>query len=127
SVYSLLETESNVSGLLSVNWSDETFRKMSTTITIIGSKGKVISDACELKVYFKQADCPEGYTQGWNTRNITDLTDQVDFYLRGEEYSAQVNYFVKAVQGKGPNSLNTFESAWQTDKVIGQIKTLKYQ
>ncbi|MGB5553560.1 MAG: hypothetical protein WBM83_02800, partial [Flavobacteriaceae bacterium] len=52
----------------------------------------------------------------------TDLTDQVDFYLRGEEYSAQIDYFVKAVEGKVPNTINTFKSAWQTDKAISIIK-----
>ncbi len=122
SVYSLLETENNISGVLSVNWSDETYRKMSTSITIIGSKGKIISDASELKVYFKNAECPQGYSKGWNIKYVTDLTEGVDFYLRGEEYSAQVDYFIKAIQKKVPNNKNTFESAWLTDKVIGQIK-----
>jgi predicted dehydrogenase len=125
SVYSLLETGNNISGVLSVNWSDETFRKMSTSITVVGSKGKIISDASELKVYFKTNDCPKGYTKGWNIKYVTDLTEEVDFYLRGEEYSAQIDYFIKAIQGKVPNIINTFESAWLTDKVIGQIKNQK--
>jgi predicted dehydrogenase len=125
SVYSLLETENNITGVLSVNWSDETYRKMSTSITIVGSKGKLISDASELKAYFKDSDCPQGYTKGWNIKYVTDLTEEVDFYLRGEEYSAQVDYFIKAVQGKVPNTINTFESAWRTDSVIEQIKRSK--
>lgn len=125
SVYSLLETEKNITGMLSVNWSDETYRKMSTSITIVGSKGKIISDATELKVYFKDDDCPAGYTKGWNTKHITDLTDDVDFYLRGEEYSEQINYFIKAIQGQVPNIINTFESAWITDRVIKQIRNQK--
>jgi predicted dehydrogenase len=125
SVYSLLETGNNISGVLSVNWSDETYRKMSTSITVVGSKGKIISDASELKVYFKSNDCPEGYTKGWNIKYVTDLTNEVDFYLRGEEYSAQIDYFIKAIQGRVPNIINTFESAWLTDKVIGQIKNQK--
>jgi predicted dehydrogenase len=122
SVFSLLELSSGVSGVLSVNWSDETYRKMSTSITIIGSKGKIICDANELKVYFKSSDCPEGYTKDWNVKYITDLTQPVDFYLRGEEYSLQVDYFIKAIQGKVPNTINNFESAWQTDKAISLIK-----
>jgi predicted dehydrogenase len=43
-VYSLLSLQSGVSGVLSVNWSDETYRKMSTTLTVIGKKGKIICD-----------------------------------------------------------------------------------
>jgi predicted dehydrogenase len=122
SVFSLLELSSKLSGVLSVNWSDETYRKMSTSLTIIGSKGKIICDANELKVHFKADDCPAGFTKGWNVKYITDLTEQVDFYLRGEEYSAQIDYFIKAVQKKVPNTINNFASARHTDKVIELIK-----
>jgi predicted dehydrogenase len=121
-VYALVGLDSGISGNLSVNWSDETYRKMSTSVTIIGTKGKIISDANELKVYFKTKDFPEGYSKGWNVKYVTDLTEEVSFYLRGEEYSAQMDYFVKAVQGKVPNSINTFESAWKTDVSISLIK-----
>jgi len=124
-VYSLLELSDKTTGVLSVNWSDETYRKMSTSITINGTKGKIISDANELKVYFKGEDCPEGYTKGWNVKYVTDLTQQVDYYLRGEEYSAQVDYFINAVSGKVPNSINTFQSAWLTDRAISIIKNQK--
>jgi len=121
-VYSLLELSNGVSGVLSVNWSDETYRKMSTSITIAGTKGKIISDANELKVFLKDGASLKGYTKGWNLSYITDLTAPVDFYLRGEEYSAQMDYFIKAVDGKVPNSINTFQSAWYTDNAIELIK-----
>jgi len=121
-VYALLQTSSNVSGVLSVNWSDETYRKMSTTVTIVGTKGKIISDANELKVFLKDEDKKIGYSKGWNVKYITDLTEQVEFYLRGEEYSAQLDYFIKAVGGKVPNTINTFQSAWYTDRAIDLIK-----
>ena len=120
-VYALLELSSKVTGVLSVNWSDETYRKMSTSITVIGTKGKVICDAAEIKIYFKDAN-DSGYSKGWSTKYITDLTEQVDFYLRGEEYSAQLDYFINAINGKVPNTINTFESAWLTDKAIDLIK-----
>lgn len=123
SVFSLLELSSKVSGVLSVNWSDETYRKMSTSITIIGSKGKIICDASEIKVYFKSSNCPVNYTKGWNIKYLTELAEPVDFYLRGEEYSAQIDYFVKAIQKKVPNTINNFESAWHTDKVISLIRS----
>lgn len=121
-VYALLETENKISGVLSVNWSEDTYRKMSTSISITGSKGKIISDASELKVHFKTDDCPAGYSKGWNIKYVTELTEGVDFYLRGEEYSAQVDHFVKAVMGKVPNIKNNFESAWMTDSIIEKIK-----
>ncbi len=122
-VYALLRLNNNVTGVLSVNWSDETYRKMSTSITVIGTKGKIISDASELKVYFKDAaDCPAGYTKGWNVKYVTDLSEPVDFYLRGEEYSLQIDYFIRAVLGQGENKINTFESAFLTDKAISMIR-----
>lgn len=121
-VFSVLELSSKITGTLSVNWSDETYRKMSTSLTIMGTKGKIVCDANELRVYFKNETTPEGYTKGWNVKYITDLTAPVDFYLRGEEYSAQVDHFIKAVERKVPNEINTFQSAWQTDRVISLIK-----
>jgi predicted dehydrogenase len=122
SVYSLLELSSKLSGVLLANWSDVTYRKMSTSLTIIGSKGKIICDANELKVFFNSPDVPPGYSRGWNVKYVTDLAPQVDFYLRGEEYSAQIDYFIRAVQKKVPNTINNFQSAWHTDKAISLIK-----
>jgi hypothetical protein len=118
----MLELDNQVSGLLTVNWSDDTIRKMSTSITINAQKGKLISDANELKVFFRDNNCPDGYSKGWNIKYVTELTKEVAFYLRGEEYSAQIDYFIKAVQGKVPNTINHFESAWNTDKAISLIR-----
>jgi predicted dehydrogenase len=95
---------------------------MTTSITILGSKGKLTVDATELKVYFKEAQPMGGYAKGWNVRHINALSPHVDFYLRGEEYSLQIDHFINVLEGKAPNNINTFESALQTDKVIQQIK-----
>ncbi len=122
SVFSLLETENHISGVINVNWSDETYRKMSTQITIIGSKGKIIVDATELKVYLKHDINIDNYTKGWNIKHINDFSEDVDFFLRGEEYSAQMNHFIKAVQQNEPNHINNFKSASQTDYVIDLIR-----
>jgi predicted dehydrogenase len=121
-VYALLRLQNNVTGVLSVNWSDETYRKMSTSVTIVGTGGKIISDANELRVYLKNNDVPDGYSKGWTVKYITDLTEQVDFYLRGEEYSAQLDHFIAAVKGAVPNTINNFESAWMTDRSISMIR-----
>ncbi len=121
-VYSLLKLKSGASGVLSVNWSDDTYRKMSTSVSISFTEGKIISDASELKVFVKNEGAIAGYSKGWNVRYITQLTDQVDFYLRGEEYSAQIDYFVNAALKKGPNSINTFKSAAHTDTAIALIR-----
>ena len=36
-----------------------------------------------------------GYGPGWNARYTTDLTAPVGFYLRGEEYSAQLDTWIE--------------------------------
>ena len=54
-------------------------------------------------------------------RYTTDLTDEVWFYLRGEEYSAQIDYFARSVQSKRLDGENTFASALQTDRVVAML------
>ncbi len=122
SAYSLVETGDGISGIIAVNWSDESYRKMSVSITINGTKGKIISDSTELKIFFNNSQPPGNYKKGWNIEYITEFVDGINFYLRGEEYSAQVDCFIDAVMGRRQNNKNTFETAWQTDNVIQQIK-----
>lgn len=117
-VYSILILETGLSGVLSVNWSDETYRKMSTSITVIGKKGKIICDATEIKIYLKEANSRENLEKGWTTRYITQFAIPVDFYLRGEEYSAQLSNFFKCIEMKRQTEINTFEQALYTDRVI---------
>lgn len=117
-VYSTLIMEDGTSGLLLVNWSDESYRKMSTSITIWGKKGKIIADAQELKIYLNYDNIEENLKKGWNIEYITSLTEPVDFYLRGEEYSAQIDYFIKSIKNNNFENINSFESAFQTDIVI---------
>ena len=50
---------------------------------------------------------PAGYRTGWNTRYTTSLTNPVQFYLRGEEYSAQLEHFALAV-GEGLEACEYF-------------------
>ena len=120
-VYSLLELRTGLSGTLLVNWSDETYRKMFTSLTIQGTKGKIICDATELKIYLKEAFNKEGLEKGWTIKYITDLAIPVDYYLRGEEYSAQIDYFVNCIKNHTKVDYNTFEEALYTDSVIEMI------
>lgn len=120
-VFSTLALENGLSGLLSVNWSDETYRKMSTSITIYGKKGKIASDAQELRIYLTDEQKKQGLKKGWNTKYITGLAPNVDFYLRGEEYSAQISYFVDQIRHRKLDNVNSFESALRTDKVIEML------
>jgi predicted dehydrogenase len=117
-VYSVLTLESGLTGVLSVNWSDETFRKMSTSLMVMGKKGKIICDATELKIYLKEDNPKENLAKGWTIKYITDLAIPVDFYLRGEEYSAQIDHFIKCIIENKQTAINSFEQALKTDRVI---------
>lgn len=120
-VYSLLTLENQLSGTLLVNWSDETYRKMSTSLILQGKKGKIICDATELKIFLKEDDPVEGLEKGWTIKYITDLAIPVNYYLRGEEYSAQIDHFVERIQESKKLGINTFEQGLYTDKVIEMI------
>jgi len=120
-VYSMLILESGLSGILSVNWCDETYRKMSTSLTVQGKKGKIICDATEIKIYLNESNTREKLDKGWTIKYITELAIPVDFYLRGEEYSAQIDHFIRCVINKKQTEINSFEQALYTDKVIELI------
>lgn len=122
-VFSTLYFENNKTAQISVNWSDESYRKMSTKVTIWGRNGRICADRQELHVYLRDiATVPQGYHVGWNVRDTTELTEPVNFYLRGEEYSAQLDYFIRAInEGKIADNVNSFTSALQTDRVISML------
>lgn len=122
-VYSMLLLEDGLSGVLSVNWCDETYRKMSTSLTVQGKKGKIICDATEIKIFLSDANKKEGLEKGWTIKYNTEFAIPVDFYLRGEEYSAQIDHFVRCILGNKQSGINSFEQALYTDKVIELINT----
>ncbi len=82
-VYATFRYPGGGSGQLETNWSDETHRKMSTTLVVYGTKGKIVADRQECRVYLRQGAEFETYAAGWNIRYITDLQAPVAFYLRG--------------------------------------------
>jgi predicted dehydrogenase len=109
-------------GQLSVYWSDESYRKMTTRVNIWGKAGRIFADRQECQVYLRgTATIPDGYEQGWNVRYTTELTEPVWFYLRGEEYSAQIESFVARVVAREPDEHNGFAAAAATDRTIGMM------
>ncbi len=121
-VFSTLYYPQGTTAQISVNWSDESYRKMTTRITVWGTKGRIFVDRQECQVYIRDtATPPAGYEHGWNVRYTTELTEPVWFYLRGEEYSAQIDAFVQRVKERRTDGVNRFESAGATDKIIGML------
>ena len=121
-VYCTMHYSSGASGQLCVNWSDDSYRKMSTTITVWGTNGRVVSDRQECQLYLREPDPGlPGTKAGWTVRYTTDLTKEVWFYLRGEEYSAQIDYFIQSIAQKRLDGENAFGSALQADRIVAMI------
>lgn len=122
-VFSTLQWNDGPTAQLSVNWSDESHRKMTTRISMIGTNGRIFADRQECQVYLREpvAALP-GYGRGWTVKYTTELTGDRWFYLRGEEYSAQIDEFILAVQaGRSAADENGFASATETDRTMAMV------
>lgn len=123
-VFTTLRWPSGVSGQLSVSWSDESQRKMTTRISIWGTNGKIFVDRQEIQVYLRDpALAPDEYEKGWTVRYATELNGEVDFYVRGEEYSAQLDTWVRRIVGQGVSGAADFTDAAATDELLHAILT----
>ncbi len=121
-VYATLAFGGGRTGQLAVNWSDPSHRKMSMVVTAWGSQGRITANRQELQVFLRdEATPPEGYNPGWTVRYTTDMTDPVWFYLRGEEYSAQIDHFVQAVKASSTTTACSFRQAVEADRVAAAL------
>ena len=122
-VYANLAYPDGVTAQLSANWSDESHRKMSTTVTLWGTNGKIEASRQELTIYLRKP-VPQlsSLSQGWNTLYTTALTKPVWYYLRGEEYSAQIDFFVDAIRQRRVDNHCNFRSGHATDIVADMIR-----
>jgi scyllo-inositol 2-dehydrogenase (NADP+) len=122
-VYSTLYFPGGLSGQLCINWSDETHRKMSMRVEAWGKNGKINADRQECQVYLRSGSFPDlKLARGWNVRYATDLTQPVRYYVRGEEYSAQMDYFVDCIESGRLENVNSFAAALETDVVLEMLQ-----
>jgi predicted dehydrogenase len=121
-IYTTFQFAKGFYGQLATNWSDESFRKMSVRLSIWGTNGRINVDRQELQIYLRAtAANTENFTPGWNTRYTTDLTPPVWFYVRGEEYSAQIDHFVQCIK-TGATPISNFRSASDTSLVAARMR-----
>jgi predicted dehydrogenase len=109
------------SGRIEVNWSDQSIRRPMNIITILGTRGKIIADRHAYKIYLKEKHSRDGLQEGWNTRYITDLGDNVRFYVRGNEFTRQLDYFIDCIEKNTVDNLSSFAEAFKTDMIMQQI------
>ncbi|MDE2181447.1 MAG: Gfo/Idh/MocA family oxidoreductase [Alphaproteobacteria bacterium] len=121
-VYATFNYGNGATGTLAANWSDESTRKMSMKISLWGANGRVVADRQELFVYLRRTEgLPTNFRKGWNVIRTMDVTSPVWFYLRGEEYSAQIGHFVDAITSGHAITRSTFRSAAETQVVIDSM------
>jgi scyllo-inositol 2-dehydrogenase (NADP+) len=121
-VYCSFQVGDSVSGQLSVNWSDESCRKMTTRVSVWGENGLLKVDRQECQIYLREP--VPGFPRlkkGWTTLNITELLPPEWFYLRGEEYSRQIDQFARRINAMEVRGENDFRSALATDRVVAMI------
>jgi scyllo-inositol 2-dehydrogenase (NADP+) len=121
-IYSTFQFTKGFYGQLATNWSDESLRKMSVKVSIWGSNGRINVDRQEVQIYLRaQPESVEGFSQGWNVRYTTELTRPVWFYVRGEEYSAQIDHFVRCIE-TATTPVSNFRSASDTSLVAAMMR-----
>jgi predicted dehydrogenase len=110
------------SGTIMVNWSDETYRKPTNIVKIFGTTGKIIADKHMYKIYLKEPNTEYGFHEGWNTRYITDFAKSVRFYVRGNEFTSQLDYFIDCIKESRFDNISSFEEAHKTDVIMDNIR-----
>jgi scyllo-inositol 2-dehydrogenase (NADP+) len=120
-IYCTMRYADGATGQLCVNWSDESLRKMSTKISVWGTNGRITADRQECQIYLRETHPGVDADKGWAIRYTTELTEEVWYNLRGEEYSAQIDYFVQSVEQNRLDGENSFRSALAADRVVDMI------
>ena len=109
-------------GNLLCNWSDASYRKPTYHFEVLGRKGKIIADLHAYKVFFREDPGFAGFSRGWNHQYVTDFVEPVRFYVRGFEFTRQLDYFIDAIKHHRPASICTFEDGYKTDVLINRIR-----
>jgi hypothetical protein len=95
---------------------------MSIKLSIWGTNGRINVDRQEYQIYLREkVPGPVDLPKGWTIKYITDLIEPVWYYLRGEEYSSQIDHFVRCIEGAVSENRSSFASAVKTDQVVASI------
>jgi predicted dehydrogenase len=120
-VYSTLMYDNGAVGSLLANWSDPSYRKPTYNFEILCKGGKIVADLHQFKVYFRETPSTEEYHQGWNTVYVTDVAEPVRIYVRGYEFTRQLDYFVDRIIANDSTNICSFQDGYETDRVIEKI------
>jgi hypothetical protein len=87
----------------------------------MGSEGKIIADLHAFKAFFRNEPTIPGFTKDWNQKYVTDFAAPVRFYLRGYEFTRQIDCFIDKILDRKKPCLCTFRDGYETDMVIERM------
>jgi predicted dehydrogenase len=108
-------------GSLHVNWSDPSCRKPAYRVSIDTSQGRIVCDHHSYKV-FRRTSGEHGHANEWRTVYITEIAKPVRMYVRGNEFTRQIDYFIDNIVLKRTENISDIASAMHVDQVIEQIR-----
>lgn len=120
-VIATLEHDSGLEGHLSVDWSDDSVRKATNSIHVKGEFGELVANKQEIKFSLTNANEELGFMKGEHEIYVTDLDTDVGYYLRGEDFSLQMQAFSNALNGIDTPIQSLIDSAIVTDRIISEI------
>jgi predicted dehydrogenase len=113
-------------GSLHVNWSDPSCRKPSYRLSIEAQKGRIIADHHSYKL-FKSTPAGRGDSAAWSTVYITDIAQPVRMYVRGNEFTRQLDYFIDNILSGTTENVSGLESGMEVDQVIEHIRAAGHE
>jgi predicted dehydrogenase len=122
-VSAVIWSAAGLKGVVEVNWSENSIRKPVNRIELVGHEGRIEADQYGLRIWRSDALPEHGLAPGWNARDITDLFEPVSFYLRGNEFSAQLAHFVDCVVAGCCQTECSFEDASATMEILESLAT----
>lgn len=123
-VYSTLLHKNSIVGINYINWSDSSVRKATNSIEIMGSKGKLSATKYEINIFLNEENQSLGFEKGWNQMYVTNESTNVEYYLRGEDFSRQLSEFSSLINNNIEESRSSLFTASITDMLLENTKSL---
>jgi predicted dehydrogenase len=107
-----------------VNWCDVTQRKPVNKVEVVYRNARIIADQYTVEVFLSKPLMFEDLhlDSGWTQRKVTDLFSPVSFYLRGYEFTSQLEHFIQDVRRRQQSlPAATFRSATLVHQILEQV------
>lgn len=108
-------------GALHVNWSDPSCRKPAYRVNIDAENGRITADQHAYKI-FRNAPGEHGVAGAWSTCYITDIAQPVRMYVRGNEFTRQLDYFIDSLISNRRDGVCDIAASLEVDEMIDQIR-----